>query len=262
MKKQIIDKLFFKAKLRLLKLHYESNSGHLGGNLSSIDCLLTLYHTILSEKDLFVLSKGHSACALYISLWSKGLISEQTLKTYGKDGSVLPAHPSGKKIPGLLFSTGSLGHGPALSAGLALASKLKNKKNRIFCLCSDGEFQEGSVWETIIFANHHKLDNLIIFIDQNKLQGFGLTKDIVSYDNLESRISSFGVKVQTIDGHSPLSINNAVKKIKPRNLNIIILNTIKGIGLHNEGKLESHYLPLNADQYKEAIKNLREMYNQ
>ena len=128
MRKQIIDKIFFKAKLRLLKLHYESKLGHLGGNLSSIDCLLTLYHMILNENDLFVLSKGHSACALYISLWSKGLISEKTLKTYGKDGTVLPAHPSGKKIPGLLFSTGSLGHGPSLSAGLAIASKLKNKR--------------------------------------------------------------------------------------------------------------------------------------
>ena len=115
--------------------------------------------------------------------------------------------------------------------------------------------------ETIIFANHHKLDNLIIFIDQNKLQGFGLTKDIVSYDNLETRISSFGVKVQTINGHSPLSIINAVKQIEPKNLNIIILDTIKGMGLHNEGKLESHYLPLNADQYEEAINNLKEMYN-
>ena len=105
MNKQIIDKLFFKAKLRLLKLHYESKSGHLGGNLSSIDCLLTLYHSIMNDKDLFVLSKGHSACSLYISLWSKGLISEETLKTYGKDGTVLPAHPSGKKIPGLPLQT-------------------------------------------------------------------------------------------------------------------------------------------------------------
>ena len=262
MKKQIIDKIFFKAKLRLLKLHYESKSGHLGGNLSSIDCLLTLYHMILNENDLFVLSKGHSACALYITLWSKGLISEKTLKTYGKDGTVLPAHPSGKKIPGLLFSTGSLGHGPSLSAGLAIASKLKNKRNKIFCLCSDGEFQEGSVWETIIFANHHKLDNLIIFIDQNKLQGFGLTKEIVSYDDLETRISGFNVKVQSIDGHSPLCIINAVKKIKSKSLNIIILNTVKGIGLHNEGKLESHYLPLNENQYRQAINKLQEMYHQ
>lgn len=261
MKKKLMDKLFLEAKLRLLKLHYESKSGHIGGNLSSIDCILTLYHMILNKNDLFVLSKGHAACALYISLWSKGLVSEKILKTYGKEGTILPAHPSGKKIPGLLFSTGSLGHGPSLSAGLALASKFKNHKRRVFCLCSDGEFQEGSVWETIIFANHHKLDNLIIFIDQNKLQGFGSTKEIVSFNDLKSRINSFDVNVQSVDGHSPFSIVKAVKQIKPKNLNVIILNTTKGKGLHNEGKLESHYLPLNEDQYNLAVNNIREMYS-
>ena len=259
MKKKLIDKLFLEAKLRLLKLHYESKSGHLGGNLSSIDCILTLYHIILNKNDLFVLSKGHAACALYTSLWSKGLISEETLKTFGKDGTILPAHPSGKKIPGLLFATGSLGHGLSLSAGLALASKFKNNQNKIFCLCSDGEFQEGSVWESIIFANHHKLDNLIILIDQNKLQGFGHTEEIVSFNDLQSRINSFDVNVQSVNGHSPFSIIKAVKQIKSKNLNVVILNTTKGKGLHNEGKLESHYLPLNDDQYKQAVNNLKEM---
>ena len=260
-----IKKFFYsdlkKAKLRLLKFHYESNTGHIGGNFSSIDALMTIYHHLIGKKDKFILSKGHSAGALYITLWSKKLIGEKELSTFSNDNSTLPGHPSGSSIPGLLFSTGSLGHGPSLAAGLALAERFKKTKNKIYCLCSDGEWQEGSCWEFLIFASHHKLDNLIIYIDQNGLQGFGRTDEIVSYSDIESRLKAFDANVRSVDGHSPKCILEASNNIKKNKLNIIILNTIKGKDISFEGLLESHYLPLSDKQYIEASKNLNKLYS-
>ena len=238
-----------KAKLRMLKMHFDSNTGHLGGNLSCIDAMMVLYHHVLNDEDDFILSKGHSAGALYATLWSKGLISETDLKTFSQDGSVLPAHPSGDSIPGLLFSTGSLGHGPSLCAGLSLAKKLRNEDGRIFCLSSDGEWQEGSCWEALIFSVHHRLDNFILMIDQNGLQGFGSTEEIVSYSDISSRLSSFGAHVQNINGHCFKSIKDSLQNVKRNKFNVIILETIKGNGLHNAGLMESHYLPLTKEQY-------------
>ena len=241
----------------MLKMHYEAQVGHLGSNLSCIDILMTLYYYKIKKKDLFLLSKGHSAAALYSTLWSQGKISDQTLKTFTKDGSKIPGHPSGNSIPGLLFSTGSLGHGPSLGAGLALAKKFKKEDGYVYCLCSDGELQEGSCWESIIFSVHNKLDNLILLIDQNGLQGFGSTEDIVSYKDASTRLKSFNAHVQTVDGHEPEEILTAFENIKTNKLNILVLNTIKGKDLHNEGKMESHYLPLNKKEYLIATKNIK-----
>jgi len=256
-----IKKSFYKdlkkAKLRLLKLHYDSKTGHIGGNFSCIDSLMTLHHHKITKKDKLILSKGHSAGALYVTLWTKNLLKNKDLNNFSKDGSFLPAHPSGEKIPGLLFSTGSLGHGPSISAGLALAEKFKKTNNNIYCICSDGEWQEGSCWEFLIFAVHHKLDNLILYIDQNCLQGFGSTQEIVSFSDLESRLKSFNANVQSVNGHSPEQILKATNKIQKNKFNIIILNTIKGKDIHFEGLLESHYLPLSKDQYDEASNKLK-----
>ena len=244
------------TKLRMLKMHYDAQVGHLGSNLSCIDALMTIYHHALKDDDQFVLSKGHSAGALYLTLWSLGKISEETLCTFAKDGTSIPGHPSGDNIPGLLFPTGSLGNGLSLSAGLALSKKLKKKNDLVFCLCSDGEFQEGSTWEGIIFSAHNKLDNLIIMIDQNGLQGFGSTHETVSFSDLTSRLESFNAEVQNVDGHSPTQILRSLSKIKKNKLNVILLNTTKGKGLHNEGKLECHYLPINKAEYLEAVKTI------
>lgn len=246
------------TKLRMLQMHYDAKAGHLGGNLSSIDFLMCLYHCKLNDDDEFLLSKGHSAGALYATLWSLGLINENDIKSFSEDNSILPAHPSGPGIPGLLFSTGSLGHGPSLSAGLALAKKMKNQKGKIYCLCSDGEWQEGSCWEALIFAIHHKLDNLILIIDQNGLQGFGKTSEIISCEDITKRLDSFGANVQTIDGHEPQAILDALNNTLTGKLNILVLNTIKGNGLHNAGLLESHYLPLNEDEYISACSHIKE----
>ena len=240
------------TKLRLLQLHYEANCGHLGGNFSCIDALMTLYHRVMRPDDRFVLSKGHSAGALYATLWSLGRISEENLQTFTQDDSLLPGHPSGSGIPGLMFSTGSLGHGPSLAAGLALAARHKGLDHQVFCLCSDGEWQEGSCWEALNFAIHQRLENLVLLIDQNGLQGFGRTADVISCDDLSPRIAVFGADVQKINGHDPDAITTAIARLSKGVPRVLVLDTVKGRGLHFEDQLESHYLPLSEANYVTA----------
>jgi len=246
------------TKLRLLQLHYEANCGHLGGNFSCIDALMTLYHRAMRPDDRFVLSKGHSAGALYATLWSLGRISEEKLQTFTQDDSLLPGHPSGSGIPGLMFSTGSLGHGPSLAAGLALAARHKGLDHKVFCLCSDGEWQEGSCWEALNFAIHQRLENLVLLIDQNGLQGFGRTADVISCDDLSPRIAVFGADVQKINGHDPDAITTAIARPSKGVPRVLVLDTVKGRGLHFEDQLESHYLPLSEANYVAARSALEE----
>jgi len=240
------------ARKRLLQMHVSANAGHVGGNLSCLDALMVLFHCFLGSDDRFVLSKGHSAGALYTTLWSLGRLSDDDLDTFCKDDSRLPGHPSGSGIPGLMFPTGSLGHGPSLAAGLALAAKKQRTGRRVSCLCSDGEWQEGSCWEALIFAIHHKLDNLTILIDQNKLQGFGATSEVISCGDLRARLSSFGANVISCDGHDVLAIANALQA-ESSSPKIVLLNTVKGLGTLYEGKMESHYLPLTHENFEFAM---------
>ncbi|WP_035373717.1 thiamine pyrophosphate-dependent enzyme [Pseudoduganella violaceinigra] len=240
------------VKLRLLQLHRDANCGHIGGNFSCIDALMTLHHQVLGEHDRFVLSKGHSAGALYVTLWSLGKVSDTDLESFARDDTLFPGHPSGAGIPGLMFSTGSLGHGPSLAAGLALAARHKGLGQQVYCLCSDGEWQEGSCWEALNFAIHQRLDNLTILVDQNGLQGFGSTTEVMSCDDLTPRFAAFGAAVQHVDGHDPDAIRAALAAPAAGAPRVITLKTVKGRGLHFEGLLESHYLPLSAAHYASA----------
>lgn len=251
------EKLLKLAKLRLLAMHHNANCGHLGGNFSCMDALMTLYHQVLKSTDHFILSKGHSAGALYVTLWSLGKLKDSDLDTFSKDNTLLPGHPSGSGIPDLLFSTGSLGHGPSLAAGLAMAAKHKQADSHVYCLCSDGEWQEGSCWEALIFSVHHQLDNLTIIIDQNGLQGFGKTEEIISCSNLTNRISAFGANVLCIDGHDCSEIEKGLEEKIIKKPKILILNTIKGKYLHFAGEMESHYLPLSEEQYSIACSRIK-----
>ena len=244
--------IFFRARRRLLDLHYEANSGHVGGNLSCLDALLVLHHQVMTADDRFVLSKGHAAGALYVTLWSTGQLTDDALKSFCQDNTLLPGHPSGKGIPGLLFATGSLGHGPSLAAGVALAARLQNGGRHVYCLCSDGEWQEGSCWEALIFAVHHRLDNLTFIIDQNGLQGFGTTREVASVTDLGSRLKIFGADVAVADGHDHKAIREALVPKTPGVPRAVILHTKKGRGLSFEGLVESHYLPLTREQYDEG----------
>ncbi len=233
-------------------MHYESKCGHIGGNLSCLDAMMVLHHAVMQTDDRFVLSKGHSAGALYVTLWSMGKLTNADLQTFSRDDTALPGHPSGSGIPGLYFSTGSLGHGPSLAAGLAVAARHRRSGRQIYCLCSDGEWQEGSCWEALTFAVHHRLGNLTIMIDQNGLQGFGTTQEVISCGDLTDRIAAFGPSVHRVDGHDCGAITASLGARAPDRPNVVILNTTKGKGLHFEGKVESHYLPLSTDQYESA----------
>ena len=242
-----------RARTRLLEMHYKANAGHIGGNMSCIDAMIVLHHQIMKPHDRFILSKGHSAGALYVTLWSLGKLSDKDLDTFCTDDTRLPGHPSGTGVPDLLFPTGSLGHGPSLSAGLALAAKHKRNGVHVYCLCSDGEWQEGSCWEALSFAVHNRLSNLTIMVDQNGLQGFGRTEDIISCNDLSARFKSFGASLCVVDGHNLVDVRNGLKHISSDMPNVLILNTVKGRGLHYENSLESHYLPLSEDQYRFAL---------
>jgi len=252
----MFNNILKKAKLRLLRMHYESGVGHIGGNLSALDAMLYLHLEKIKKDDTFVLSKGHAAGALYITLWIMGKISDHDLKMFHKDNTKLSGHPVAGWLRDIPFSTGSLGHGLSLAAGRAKAKKIINEPGEIFCLMSDGEWQEGSNWEALIFIVHHCLNNLTVLIDMNGLQGFGKTSDIGSLDPLMDKFRPFRVDVQEIDGHDPAALHAALEK-KSERPRIILLRTIKGHGVSfMEGRMEWHYLPITEKQYELAIQEI------
>jgi transketolase len=245
-----------KAKMRLLQMHFESGVGHIGGNLSALDILLCLYHSVMRSTDAFVLSKGHSAGALYVTLWSLGKLTDRDLLQFHNDTTKLSGHPPPKGIQDVLFATGSLGHGLGLASGLALARKLKGESGRVFCLLSDGEWNEGSTWEALIFANQQKLDNLVFIIDANGLQGFGTTREVANIEPLADKLRSFGVTTHEIDGHDPVAIVRSLSCSDP-GPRAVVARTIKGKGVSfMENRMEWHYLPLTEAQYHEALEEV------
>lgn len=239
----MLSSIILKARRRLVQMHLDAKVGHLGGNLSSIDFLMVLFHQKLGYEDEFVLSKGHSAGALYVALWSKGLISDDDLKTFHQDGTDLPGHPHSGSLVGVTFSTGSLGHGLSLACGLALARKCTSKPGRIYCLTSDGEWQEGSMWEALRFAVSQRLDNLTVVVDANGWQGFAETKELLTTERLKKQVESFGAKVYQVNGHDLGEMEKALEE-NTRELSVIFLNTVKGNGWPGlEDTMASHYLP-------------------
>ena len=241
------------AKKRLLKMHFESGVGHIGGNLSALDAMLVVFHEYLGTHNKFVLSKGHAAGALYTTLWSVGQLNDHDLTTFHKDGTLLVGHPPAKGISDISFATGSLGHGLSLASGMALGFKLNGNSSRVFCLTSDGEWQEGSTWEALIFACHHQLTNLTIMVDHNELQGFGTTTEVASMSPLWDKLAGFNVDIKIIDGHDIEAIRGALKQ-RPNKIQIIILQTVKGHGISfMANKMEWHYLPMTETQFQIAI---------
>jgi transketolase len=244
------------AKRRLIEMHYRNRIGHLGGNLSSLDAMMVVHHDLMAAGDRFILSKGHSAGAYYVTLWSLGLIPESELTSFHQDDTRLSGHPPAQGISQIAFSTGSLGHGLSLAAGLALAARLKGQMHRVFCLTSDGEWQEGSTLEALIFACHQKLSNLTILVDHNGLQGFGSTDQVASMDPLGPKLAGFDVEVRRCNGHDLASLRDTVSPLSNRPV-VIIMDTIKGKGIPDfEGRMESHYLPLTDTQYHAALAGL------
>lgn len=245
-----------RGRRRLLALHHLRRVGHLGGNLSCLDALLALFHRVLGPDDTFLLSKGHGAGALYVALWSAGRLTDAELETFHADGTRLPGHPPSAGLPGVPFGTGSLGHGPSLAAGLALGRRLAGRPGRVFCLTSDGEWQEGSTWEALAFVHHHRLATVELLVDVNGLQGLGSTREIASMDELGPRLEAFGVEVVRIDGHDPGAVVAALATPSPRP-RAVLLRTVKGRGVARlEGRFESQYLPLTDADLAAALARL------
>ncbi len=234
-------------------MHYESRVGHIGGNLSALEMMLTLHHRAMQKDDVFILSKGHAAGALYVTLWTLGHVSEEQLCQFHKDGTKLSGHPSPCWIPQIPFATGSLGHGLSLAAGAALGKTLQKQPGRVFCMLSDGEMQEGSTWEAIIFVAHRKSLPLTILVDVNGLQGFGTTREVAGLELNPAKFREFGLPAVEIDGHDVDAIDAACadRSEGPR---VVIARTCKGHGASfMENRMDSHYLPMTDDGYRQAL---------
>jgi len=242
-----------KARVRLLQMHYEAGVGHIGGNLSALDAMLYLHLRVMKRDDVFVLSKGHAAGALYITLWAVGQIADVELTQFHKDGTKLAGHPVARWHPGIPFATGSLGHGLGLAAGVALGKRLRRETGNVYCLMSDGECEEGSSWESLIFARHHGLSNLVALIDANGLQGFGRTTEVASLEPLREKIGALGLRVEEVDGHAPEGLRAPLDLPRSGPL-VVVLRTTKGHGVSfMEDRVEWHYLPMTESQYRQAL---------
>lgn len=247
---------------------FDAASSHVATALSMIDILTVLYFKILNvnpnypkneDRDIFILSKGHGASGLYAILAVRGFIDEKLLKKYDEDGSPLGGHPKKNSVPGIEASTGSLGHGLPIACGIALSNIHQGNNRKTVVLMGDGECNEGSVWESAMFAASRNLKNLIVIIDHNKLQGMGRVKEITALTPLNEKWQAFGWDTIEIDGHDYNEIVNALTDAyesadKPT---AIIAHTTKGKGVSfMEDKLEWHYKSPNEEQWKMAIKEL------
>ena len=243
----------------ILKLSKANGGYHYGGTFSTVEILLCLYDKILKPDDRFVLSKGHACVSLYATLGLKGFFDLKDLESYGLDGSNFMNHIS-HKVPGVEFSTGSLGHGLPYATGIALGKKIKKQNNKIFVIVGDGELDEGSNWEALLFASHHKLDNLTIVIDYNNLQSLTTVKETLNLEPLANKFEAFGCNVYCIDGHNHLELNDFFKK-SINNINgkptVIIANTIKGKGVsYMENKVKWHYSTPNQVELIQALNEI------
>lgn len=246
-----------------------ANAAHLGGALSMADLLAVLYKEVLridpgnpewKDRDRFILSKGHSCVGVYVALALRGFFPVEELEDYGKDGSRMMTHVS-HKVPGVEFSTGSLGHGLPFGCGKALAAKRLGQKWRVFVMLSDGEMDEGSNWEAVLFSPQHKLDNLVAIIDYNKIQSLGTVSEVMELDPLAEKLKAFRWAVREIDGHDHGQILEALSSVpwesgKP---SCLIAHTVKGKGVDfMENQLVWHYRAPNEEQLKLALRQIGE----
>ena len=247
--------------------------GHFGGSLSIVEALAAIYGKHLNvdpdsandpNRDYFVLSKGHGGPALYATLFLKGFFSEEVLYTLNQNGTILPSHPDRNLTPGVDMTCGSLGQGISAATGIAYGNKLAGLDNYTFCIVGDGELNEGQCWEAFQFASHHKLENLIVLLDDNKKQLDGPTKDIIDPLDFVAKLSAFGFETVKVDGTSVDAIDKAIQQAKQNKgkPQAIVLDTIKGQGVkHLEEKADNHHIRPNEEDWKainEAIETLEQ----
>lgn len=258
----------YKIRREILEMTTEAGSGHPSGSLSCVDVITALYFHVMrhnpkdpdwSERDRFVLSKGHAAPALYAILAEAGYIDPKELKNLRKLSSILQGHPDKNRVPGIENSSGSLGNGLAIANGMALAGKLDGKNYRVYVLLGDGECQEGLIWESAMLSVHYKLDNLTAIVDRNGLQIDGPTERVMGLEPLAKKWEAFGWDVLEVDGHDIAAIIDALERAKKMRgkPTVIIAHMIKGSGVPSKEWITSfHGKPLLPEECKKALREL------
>ncbi|MDD5689089.1 MAG: transketolase [Caldisericia bacterium] len=254
--------------LQMINKAPKEGAGHPGGSLSAADIVTVLYFDIMNidpknptweDRDRFVMSKGHAVPIVYAALAERGFFKKRELLTLRRIGSILQGHPDMTKTPGIDISTGSLGQGLSVAVGMAIAGKMDKNNYNVFCLLSDGELNEGQIWEAVQSAVKYKLDNLIAIVDYNGIQNDGFTDEIMPLNSLSSIFDSFGFSVMEIDGHNIEEIKNAFSKCKELTgkPNIIIAHTVKGKGVSfMENDKDWHTGSISDEQLKIALKDI------
>jgi transketolase len=253
------------VRLSILEMVMRGSSSHIGSAFSIVEILTTLYkgevlrcdpnNAKWDSRDKLILSKGHAGAAVYATLAEMGFFAKERLLAHYQDGSKMSGHISHKDIPGVEWSTGSLGHGLGVGAGMAYAAKLKSKTSKTFVLLSDGECDEGSTWEAALFAAHHRLDNLVAIIDYNKLQSLGKVSDTLGLEPLRGKWEAFNWRCIEVDGHSTSEISSAITSNQIANSKplVIIAHTIKGKGVSfMENSVLWHYRCPKGEEYQKA----------
>lgn len=263
-----LTKIAAQIRGKIVEMSFEARTQHLGSSLSCVDILVAAYWGALKidpkkphdpNRDRFILSKGHAATALYAALAFKGFFPMEELSTYSKGGGRLAAHPLPNCVPGVEAATGSLGHGLSLGVGMALSARIQKSNFRVFVVVTDGECNEGSVWEAAMFAPAQKLENLITIVDFNRWQATGRSTDVMALQPFKDKWASFGWSTYEIDGHDFNALLQVMKNVpdgsgKPI---AVIANTVKGKGVSfMEDDNNWHYCVPNADQLKQAKQEL------
>lgn len=249
----------------ILEAAHRSQCPHIGSALSVVELLVALYFRILNvrpecpraaDRDRFILSKGHSSLALYATLALRGFLRHEDLRAYAVNGGGLHQHPTRDPDRGIEVTTGSLGHGLSVGAGMALASTIDQLPYRTFVLLGDGELNEGSVWEAAMFAGHHRLDRLTAIVDANGMQALGLTADVLNVEPVADKFAAFNWSALAIDGHDLEQVVNVLTAVpfEPGKPSVVIARTTKGRGVSfMENQLLWHYRHLGDDEYRRAM---------
>ena len=259
-----------RIRMHCVRMTGKANASHIGSALSSADIMAALYGSALRydpkwpewpERDRFIMSKGHACTALYATLAESGFFPLGALETFYQNGSPLAGHVMHKDNPGVELSTGSLGHGLPVAVGMAIAAKRDGRASRVFCLLSDGECDEGSIWESALFAPQHNLDNLTVVLDYNGIQSLGMVKDVIDLHPLAEKWRAFRWAVREVDGHDMHALEEALSGVpfEPGRPSCIVARTVKGKGVsYMENKLLWHYRAPMGEDLARALAELEQ----
>jgi len=258
-----------KIRLHAVKMTSRGGSSHVGAVLSMADIVAVLYGSVLNvnpadpnmkNRDRFILSKGHAGAGIYAALAESGFFPVKMLRDHFQDGSKLSGHVSHKGIPGVEFSTGSLGHGLSVGTGMAYSARLLDREHRVFVLMSDGECDEGSNWEAILFAAHHRLENLVVIVDFNKIQSLAPVSETLALEPFADKWKSFGWNVVEVDGHDHDALQEVLVGATPEKPTCVLAHTTKGKGVSfMENSVLWHYRTARGEELSAALAELEEV---